>query len=73
MDREDIRKNLIPHYALRLGYLREVLYERQIRRILGLMLTLRQTAKLLPSVFSSLNSSVKIFVVNSRRHFSIFT
>ena len=36
----------------------------------------RQTAKmkLLPSVFSSLNSTVKIFVfvANSRRHFSIF-
>ena len=36
----------------------------------------RQTAKmkLLPSVFSSLNSRVKIFafVANSRRHFSIF-
>ena len=36
----------------------------------------RQTAKmrLLPSVISSLNSRVKIFVfvVNSRRHFSIF-
>ena len=36
----------------------------------------RQTAKteLLPSVFSSLNSRVKIFVFvpNSRRHFSIF-
>ena len=36
----------------------------------------RQTAKMkpLPSVFSSLNSKVKIFVfvANSRRHFSIF-
>ena len=36
----------------------------------------RQTGKmkLLPSVFSSLNSRVKIFVfvANSRRHFSIF-
>ena len=37
----------------------------------------RQTAKmkLLPSVFSSLNSRVKIFVfvANSGRHFSVFT
>ena len=36
----------------------------------------RQTAKMkpLPSVFSSLNNRVKIFifVANSRRHFSIF-
>ena len=51
-------------------------YQNSIIERLSLTLRKRQTAKmkLLPSVFSSLNSRVKIVVsvVNSRRHFTIF-
>ena len=53
-----------------------MLLERLSLTLRGLTSLKRQTAKmkLLPSVLSSLNSKVKIFVfvANSKRHFSIF-
>ena len=62
--------------ALRIPTARDIRVIREIKLDVTWSYVKRQTAQMkhLPSVFSSLNSRVKIFVfvTNSRTHFSIF-